>query len=100
MERNRTDGDHRNEAITAWPGCAAPGSHKRARAYPSVPAVSSVITTTPTPMISEFAIHVRKRVCSSKYCTFASVGGALNHNGLFVSLYRSLFCLKVVMTIQ
>ncbi len=51
-------------------------------------------------MISEFHIHVRKRVCSSKYVMLSSVGAALNHSGLFVSLYRSLFCLKVVITIQ
>jgi hypothetical protein len=59
-----------------------------------------VIATTHTPMMSEFIIHVTKRVCSNRYWTLANVGKALNHSGLFVSLYRSEFCLKIVMTIQ
>ncbi len=79
-------GGTRYVAKMAMPSCSAPGRRNLASAYPAGTAVSRVMTTTPTPIISEFAIHVMKRVCCSKYSTLSSVGAALNQSGLFVSL--------------
>src|SRR5690606_20525462 len=58
------------------------------------------MTMTARPTMVVFASHRRKGVRWKTYSQWASVGGSLNQSGLLSGLYKSLSCLKDVISIQ